>query len=141
MVGIKPPSLPKIWRFSSAHFQRRIIFETNNLWYNVLEGIQNRIGATVDTTDQESSRLSSNTAEALSRNSFFQLRSRFGRFGRKAADVLSSLQLMVQIMQKIDMMHSLMSLHRKRLHCILDVSQISLRLTLLFLYGSLIPWW
>ena len=44
----------------------------------------------------------SNTAEALSRNSFFQLRSRFGRFGRKAADVLSSLQLMVQIMQKID---------------------------------------
>ena len=52
--------------------------------------------------NQESSRLSSNTAEALSRNSFFQLRSRFGRFGRKAADVLSSLQLMVQIMQKID---------------------------------------
>ena len=39
--------------------------------------------------------MSSNTAEALSRNSFFQLRSRFGRFGRKAADVLSSLQLMV----------------------------------------------
>ena len=78
------------------------MFETNNLCYNVLEGIQNRIGATVDTTDQESSRLSSNTAEALSRNSFFQLRSRFGRFGRKAADVLSSLQLMVQIMQKID---------------------------------------
>ena len=35
-------------------------------------------------------------------------------------------------LQKIDMMHSLMSLHRKRLHCILDVSQISLRLTLLF---------
>ncbi len=40
-------------------------------------------------------------------------------------------------LQKIDMMHSLMSLHRKRLHCILDVSQISLRLTLLFLYGLL----
>ncbi len=37
-------------------------------------------------------------------------------------------------LQKIDMMHSLMSLHSKRLHCILDVSQISLRLTLLFLY-------
>ena len=45
---------------------------------------------------------SSKTTDALSRNSFFQLRSRFGRFGRKAADVLSSLQLMVQIMQKID---------------------------------------
>lgn len=32
-------------------------------------------------------------------------------------------------LQKIDMMHSLLPLHRKRLHCILDVSQISLRLT------------
>lgn len=30
-------------------------------------------------------------------------------------------------------------LHRKRLHYIFDVSQISLRLTLLFLYDSLIP--
>ena len=90
MVGIKPPSLPKIWRFSSAHFQRRIIFETNNLWYNVLEGIQNRIGATVDTTDQESSHLSSNTAEALSRNSFFQLRSRFGWMLFSVARVLRS---------------------------------------------------
>ena len=40
--------------------------------------------------------------------------------------------------QKIDMMHSLLPLHRKRLHCILDVSQISLRLTLLFLYGPLL---
>ena len=39
---------------------------------------------------------------------------------------------------KIDMMHSLLPLHRKRLHCILDVSQISLRLTLLFLYGPLL---
>lgn len=42
-------------------------------------------------------------------------------------------------LQKIDMMHSLMSLHRKRLHCILDVSQISLRLTLLFLYDPILP--
>ena len=42
-------------------------------------------------------------------------------------------------LQKIDMMHSLLPLlHRKRLHCILDVSQISLRLTLLFLYGPLL---
>ena len=39
-------------------------------------------------------------------------------------------------LQKIDMMHSLLPPHRKRLHCILDVSQISLRLTLLFLYVS-----
>ena len=39
---------------------------------------------------------------------------------------------------KIDMMHSLLPLHRKRLHCILDVSQTSLRLTLLFLYGPLL---
>lgn len=39
---------------------------------------------------------------------------------------------------KIDMMHSLLPLHRKRLHCILDVSLISLRLTLLFLYGPLL---
>ena len=42
-------------------------------------------------------------------------------------------------LQKIDMMHSLMSLHRKRLHCILDVSQISLRLTLLFRKRQIIP--
>ena len=42
-------------------------------------------------------------------------------------------------LQKIDMMHSLMSLHSKRLHCILDVSQISLRLTLLFLYDPILP--
>ena len=42
------------------------------------------------------------------------------------------------MLQKIDMMHSLMSLHRKRLHCILDVSQISLRLTLL-LFCKLTP--
>jgi hypothetical protein len=48
------------------------------------------------------------------------------------------LQSSVTRLQKIDMMHSLMSLHRKRLHCILDVSQISLRLTLLFLYGPLL---
>ena len=41
-------------------------------------------------------------------------------------------------LQKIDMMHSFMSLHRKRLHCILDVNQISLRLTLPFLYGPLL---
>ena len=39
---------------------------------------------------------------------------------------------------KIDIMHSLMFLHRKRLHCILDVSQISLRLTLLFLYDPIL---
>ena len=49
------------------------------------------------------------------------------------------LQSSVTRLQKIDMMHSLMSLHRKRLHCILDVSQTSLRLTLLFFYGLLIP--
>lgn len=42
-------------------------------------------------------------------------------------------------LQKIDMMHSLLPLHRKRLHCILDVSQISLRLTLLFLYDPILP--
>ena len=42
-------------------------------------------------------------------------------------------------LQKIDMMHSLLPLHRKKLHCILDISQTSLRLTLLFLYDSLIP--
>lgn len=41
--------------------------------------------------------------------------------------------------QKIDIMHSLLPLHRKRLHCILDVSQISLRLTLLFLYDPILP--
>ena len=48
------------------------------------------------------------------------------------------LQSSVTRLQKIDMMHSLMSLHRKRLHCILDVSQISLRLTLLFLYDPIL---
>ena len=42
-------------------------------------------------------------------------------------------------LQKIDMMHSLLPPHRKRLHCILDVSQISLRLTLLFLYDPILP--
>ena len=42
-------------------------------------------------------------------------------------------------LQKIDMMHSFLPLHRKRLHCILDVSQISLRLTLLFLYDPILP--
>ena len=40
MVGIKPPSPPKIWRFSSAHFYRKVISETNNLWYNIFEVIQ-----------------------------------------------------------------------------------------------------
>ena len=40
MVGIKPPSPPKIWRFSSAHFYRKVISEINNLWYNILEVIQ-----------------------------------------------------------------------------------------------------
>ena len=48
------------------------------------------------------------------------------------------LQSSVTRLQKIDMMLSLMPLHSKRLHCILDVSQISLRLTLLFLYGPLL---
>ena len=33
----KPPSPPKIWRFSSAHFLRKGIFETDNLWYNIRE--------------------------------------------------------------------------------------------------------
>lgn len=42
-------------------------------------------------------------------------------------------------LNKIDMMHSLLPPHRKRLHCILDVSQISLRLTLLFLYDPILP--
>ena len=32
MVGIKPPSLQQIWRFSSAHFYREVISETNNLF-------------------------------------------------------------------------------------------------------------
>ena len=40
MTGIKPPSPSKIWRFSSAHFYRKVISETNNLWYNILEVIQ-----------------------------------------------------------------------------------------------------
>ena len=35
MVGIKPPSQIKIWRFDSAHFQRKVISEINNLWYNI----------------------------------------------------------------------------------------------------------
>ena len=39
MVGIKPPSSQKIWRFSSAHFYWKVISETNNLWYNILEVI------------------------------------------------------------------------------------------------------
>ena len=34
MVGIKLPSLQKIWRFNSACFCRKVISETNNLWYN-----------------------------------------------------------------------------------------------------------
>ena len=38
------------------------------------------------------------------------------------------LQSSVTRLQKIDMMLSLMPLHSKRLHCILDVSQTSLRL-------------
>lgn len=37
MAGIKPPSPRKIWRFSSAHFYRKVISEINNLWYNILE--------------------------------------------------------------------------------------------------------
>ena len=37
------------------------------------------------------------------------------------------LQSSVTRLQKIDMMLSLMPLHSKRLHCILDVSQTSLR--------------
>lgn len=41
-------------------------------------------------------------------------------------------------LQKIDMMHSPLSLHLKRLHCILDVNQTSLRLTLLFLYAPIL---
>ena len=49
------------------------------------------------------------------------------------------LQSSVTRLQKIDMMLSLMPLHSKRLHCILDVSQISLRLTLLFLYDPILP--
>ena len=43
MTGIKPPSPPKIWRFSSAHFQRKVISETNNLWYNILEVIKGQV--------------------------------------------------------------------------------------------------
>ena len=39
MVGIKPPSPKKIWRFSSAHFYREVISQINNLWYNILEVI------------------------------------------------------------------------------------------------------
>ena len=39
MVGIKPPSPQKIWRFSSAHFYREVISQINNLWYNILEVI------------------------------------------------------------------------------------------------------
>ena len=39
MVGIKPPSPQQIWRFSSAHFYWKVISETNNLWYNILEVI------------------------------------------------------------------------------------------------------
>ena len=42
MAGIKPPSPATIWRFSSAHFYRKVISETKNLWYNILEVI--RIG-------------------------------------------------------------------------------------------------
>ena len=40
MARIKPPSPQKIWRFSSAHFYRKVISEANNLWYNILEVIQ-----------------------------------------------------------------------------------------------------
>ena len=45
MVGIKPPSPIKIWRFSSAHFQRKGISEINNLWYNILEVINGISGS------------------------------------------------------------------------------------------------
>ena len=34
---IMEQSPPKIWRFSSAHFYRKVISEINNLWYNILE--------------------------------------------------------------------------------------------------------
>ena len=34
MVGIKLPSLQKIWRFNSACFCRKVVSETNDLWYN-----------------------------------------------------------------------------------------------------------
>ena len=37
MVGNKPPSPRKIWRFSSAHFYRKVIPEISKLWYNILE--------------------------------------------------------------------------------------------------------
>ena len=37
---IKPPISQKIWRFSSAHFYRKVISEINNLWYNILEVIK-----------------------------------------------------------------------------------------------------
>ena len=45
MARIKPPSPQKIWRFSSAHFQRKVISETNNLWYNILEVISGMGGS------------------------------------------------------------------------------------------------
>ena len=44
MAGIKPPSPPKIWRFSSAHFYRKVISEKNNLWYNILGVINGIVG-------------------------------------------------------------------------------------------------
>ena len=44
MVGIKPPSPQKIWRFSSAHFYRKVISEKNNLWYNILGVINGIVG-------------------------------------------------------------------------------------------------
>lgn len=31
MAGIKPPSPPKIWRFSSAHFYRKVISEKKSM--------------------------------------------------------------------------------------------------------------
>ena len=37
MVGIKPPSLQRIWRLDSAYFYREVISQINNLWYNILE--------------------------------------------------------------------------------------------------------
>jgi Na+-driven multidrug efflux pump len=44
MAGIKPPSPQKIWRFSSAHFYRKVISEKNKLWYNILGVINGIVG-------------------------------------------------------------------------------------------------
>lgn len=40
----KTSKSPMIWRFSSAHFYRKVISEKNNLWYNILEVINGIVG-------------------------------------------------------------------------------------------------